>query len=256
MTLTRRQACPSLADTTCGINPRSGPLFSRLGVINRDDNGRIMASRILALLIWAAVAASLAYWGLKWLAQATPVPPNATVAALDNAARGDLRKLLTGPVTVEPNQPDPSAASVLAGRIKLLGVVAPRQEGDRGGLALLSIDGKPPRAVHTGATVDGDMVLLAVNQRGVDIGLAGGPPAVKLDLPLLPMASTGSLPPPTGVEMNQQAINNAYAQPPAMPGAVPDINSGMAGAPEGMPVAPPSTSTGRPPMRRGHPMPP
>lgn len=254
MTLTRRQACPSLTGTTCGINPRSGALFSRLGVINRDDNGRIMASRILALLIWAAVAASLAYWGLKWLAQATPVPPNATVAALDNAARGDLRKLLTGPATVEPNQPDPSAASVLAGRIKLLGVVAPRHEGEHSGLALLSVDGKPPRAVHVGATVDGDMVLLAVNQRGADIGPAAGPAAVKLDLPLLPMAATGSLPPPTGVstEMSPTAINNAYAQPPAAPGAVPDINSGMAGAPEGMPVAP----SGRPPVRRGRPMPP
>lgn len=219
-----------------------------------------MASRILALLIWAAVAASLAYWGLKWLAQATPVPPNATVAGLDNAARGDLRKLLTGPAAVEPNQPDPSAASVLAGRIKLLGVVAPRHEGDRSGLALLSVDGKPPRAVHVGTTVDGDMVLLAVNQRGADIGPAAGPAAVKLDLPLLPMAATGSLPPPTGVstETSPAAINSAYTQPQpqAMPGAVPDINSGMAGAPEGMPVAPPTGNQAPPQRRRGRPMPP
>jgi len=98
-----------------------------------------MASRILALLIWAAVAASLAYWGLRWLAQPTAVPANATAVSLDNAARGDLRKLLTGPRTADPAQPDPSAASVLAGRIKLLGVVAPRTDGDKGGLAL------PPR---------------------------------------------------------------------------------------------------------------
>jgi len=27
-----------------------------------------MASRFFALLTWAAVAASLAYWGLRWLA--------------------------------------------------------------------------------------------------------------------------------------------------------------------------------------------
>jgi general secretion pathway protein C len=192
-----------------------------------------MASRILALLIWAAVAASLAYWGLRWLAQPTAVPANATAVSLDNAARGDLRKLLTGPAAaVEPNQPDPSLASVLAGRLKLVGVVAPRHEGERGGLALLSIDGKPPRAVRTGGLVDGEMVLLAVSQRGAEIGPASGPAAVKLDLPLMPAAATGSLPPPTGVTTESpsgmQSNNGAN-------GAAPDINSSMAGAPEGMP---------------------
>ena len=189
-----------------------------------------MASRILALLIWAAVAASLAYWGLRWLAQPTAVPANATSVSLDNAARGDLRKLLTGPRTADPAQPDPNAASVLAGRIKLLGVVAPRAEGDKGGLALLSVDGKPPRAVRAGSAVDGDMVLLAVSQRGAEIGPAAGPAAVKLDLPLLPAAATGALPPPTGFTTGEPAV-----APQQMPGAVPDINSGMAGTPEGMP---------------------
>jgi general secretion pathway protein C len=187
-----------------------------------------MASRILALLIWAAVAASLAYWGLRWLAQPTAVPANATAVSLDNAARGDMRKLLTGPAVVaDARQPDPSTASMLAERIKLLGVVAPRHEGDKGGLALLSIDGKPARAVRAGASVDGDMVLLTVSQRGAEIGPAAGPAAVKLDLPLLPAAATGSLPPPTGF--------SAETPPPAMSGGEPDTNSGMAGSPEGMP---------------------
>lgn len=203
-----------------------------------------MASRILALLIWAAVAASLAYWGLRWLAQPTAVPANATAVSLDSAARGDLSKLLTGPPVADPTQPDPSAASVLAGRIKLVGVVAPRHEGDKGGLALLSVDGKPPRAVRAGGTVDGDMVLLAVSQRGAEIGPAAGPAAVKLDLPLLPGAATGSLPPPTG-------FSTGEAPPPQqMPGAVPDINSGMAGTPEGMPQGMPGQFNGNPPPVR------
>lgn len=191
-----------------------------------------MASRIFALIIWAAVAASLAYWGLRWFGQPTAVPANATAVSLDSAARGDMRKLLTGPATVaDPAQPDPTAASMLAQRIKLVGVVAPRNEGDKGGLALLSIDGKPARAVRAGGSVDGDMVLLTVNQRGAEIGPAAGPAAVRLDLPLLPAAATGSLPPPEGF--------SAGMPPPApqqMPGAVPDPASGMAGTPEGMPL--------------------
>ncbi|MBA4109167.1 MAG: hypothetical protein C0487_06200 [Leptothrix sp. (in: Bacteria)] len=189
-----------------------------------------MASRILALFIWAAVAASLAYWGLRWLAQPTAVPANATAVSLDNAARGDMRKLLTGPAAAaDPGQPDPTAASMLAERIKLLGVVAPRNDGDKGGLALLSVDGKPARAVRAGGSVDGDMVLLTVNQRGAEIGPAAGPATVRLDLPLLPAAATGSLPPPTGFTAEAPA-------PQQMPGARPDINSGMAGSPEGMPM--------------------
>ncbi|RZI81296.1 MAG: hypothetical protein EOP38_19745 [Rubrivivax sp.] len=206
-----------------------------------------MASRILALLIWAAVAASLAYWGLKWLAQPTSVPANATAVYLDNAARGDMRKLLTGPAAVaDPATPDPSAASVLAGRIKLLGVVAPRQEGDRGGLALLSVDGKPPRAIRAGGSVDGDMVLLAVTQRGAEIGPAAGPAAVKLDLPLLPAATTGSLPPPTGISTEGAPQQQSYNEPQAAPGATPDMNSSMAGSPEGLPTPPANTGRPRP----------
>ena len=203
-----------------------------------------MASRILALLIWAAVAASLAFWGLRWLGPPTAVPANATSVSLDNAARGDMRKLLMGPAAVNPSQPDPSAASMLAERIKLLGVVAPRHDGDAGGLALLSVDGKPARAVRAGHAVDGDLVLLAVSQRGAEIGPASGPAAVKLELPLLPMAATGSLPPPTG-------FSSSATQPIQQPAAMPDPNSGMAGAPEGMPVpqqspVPNSTQRDRP----------
>ena len=37
-----------------------------------------MSSRLSALVIWAAVAASLAYWGLRWLAQPIAVPANFT----------------------------------------------------------------------------------------------------------------------------------------------------------------------------------
>lgn len=84
-----------------------------------------MASRIAALLIWAAVAASLAYWGLRWFAPPVGVPHNAAPVTLETGVRGDIQRLLTGPVRTEGPQANPSAASALASRIKVIGVMAP-----------------------------------------------------------------------------------------------------------------------------------
>ena len=191
-----------------------------------------MASRIFALIIWAAVAASLAYWGLRWLARPTGVPPNATAVSMDAGSQGDLRRLLAGPIKASgPAQPDATAASALASRMKLLGVVAPRQENDHSGVALLSIDGKPPKAIRVGGVIEGDTVLQSLTQRGASIGPAGGPAAATLDLPLLPPPATGALPPPQGVTTSDGA------QPP---------NNGMLGAPEGAPAGGPPHGLRRP----------
>jgi general secretion pathway protein C len=187
------------------------------GALNNHHNGRIMASRIFALIIWAAVAASLAYWGLRWLAPPTGVPAHATPVSLEGGAQGEVRRLLAGPPKAASgaNQGAQSAASALVARLRLLGVVAPRQDGAPGGVALLSIDGKPPRAVRVGGVIDGETVLLALTQRGASIGPAGGPAAATLDLPLLPAPSTGSLPPPTGASVSESnGMQPVSAKPP------------------------------------------
>lgn len=187
-----------------------------------------MASRIFALIIWAAVAASLAYWGLRWLARPTGVPANATPVSLDGGAQGDLHRLLAGPVKAAAPTADPSAASALASRLKLIGVVAPRTEGDGTGVALLSIDGKPPRAVRVGGIIDGDMVLQSLTQRGAAVGTADGTSSTTLDLPLLPSASTGALPPVSGF-----STNDGTSAPPPPGGMV--SATGSLSAPEGGP---------------------
>lgn len=163
-----------------------------------------MSSRLSALVIWAAVAASLAYWGLRWLAQPIAVPANATPVSMDGGAKGDFRRLLAGPATAAPQGIDPNALSALAGRIQLQGAFASVQ-GARG-VALLSVDGQPARAVRVGQMVDGDMVLQRVDASGAQIGLPDGPTALTLPLPTLPPPATGTLPPPTGVST---AMNNA-----------------------------------------------
>jgi len=152
-----------------------------------------MTARVFAFLLWDGVAASLAYWGLRWLAPPTGVPPQAGTVSLGRAAQGDLRKLLAAPAQAGAVAAEPSAAAALSGRLRLLGVVAPRQPADGGGLALLSLDGKPPRAVRAGAAVDGNLVLLSITQRSVEIGPASGPATVRLDLPALPAPATGTL---------------------------------------------------------------
>ena len=206
-----------------------------------------MASRIFALIIWAAVAASLAYWGLRWLARPTSVPPNAMPVSMDSGTQGDLRRLLTGPTKASgPAQPDVTAASALASRMKLLGVVAPREADDHTGVALLSIDGKPPKAIRVGGAIEGDTVLQSLTQRGASIGPAGGPAAATLDLPLLPPPATGSLPPPEGV--TRSSGNNAASPPPPM-NAQPGATGSLGGAPEG---APSGNLTGMPPSGPGN----
>lgn len=184
-------------------------------------NGLTMASRILALLIWAAVAASIAYWGLRWLANPTAVPANASAVSLGNAGKGDPHRLLASAVKASgPAAPDDGQNAMLAGRIKLIGVVAPRHPQDQGGVALISIDGKPPRAIRIGGVVDGNHVLRLLTQRSAEIGPVDGPTAVTLDLPTLPPPATGALPPVAGLSVEAppgMAPHTGVTPPPMVP---------------------------------------
>jgi general secretion pathway protein C len=169
------------------------------------DNVLIMLSRFFALLIWGAVALGAAFWGLRWFGKSMTVPPGTASATMDNGLRGDVSKLLAGPAKPVDAVAAPTQQAALAGRLQLLGVVAPRQEGGHTGVALLVLDGKPARAYRLGQMVDGELVVQSISQRQVQIGAQGGPAAVSLDLPLMPAAATGSLPPPTGAISNQGA---------------------------------------------------
>ena len=105
-----------------------------------------MSSRLLSLLIWAAVAAAAVYWGLRLWVRPLPVPAQAVVAVSQLPASGDLTRLLgAAPPQPAPNEP----VAVADSRFRLLGVVAPRA-GQASGLALVSVDGKPARAVAVG----------------------------------------------------------------------------------------------------------
>jgi|APDOM4702015023_1054809.scaffolds.fasta_scaffold14869_2 general secretion pathway protein C len=154
-----------------------------------------MSARLVAFVIWAAVAASAVFWLMR-LAATSPVAPAHTVAvAASTAPRGDLTRVLGAPpASAGPSAPL-AAEPALASRFKLLGVAAPRQGGDRSGIALIVVDGKPARGFKVGSTVDGDIVLQSVHPRGAALGPRGNNAQVNLELPALPTAAASPRPP-------------------------------------------------------------
>jgi len=163
-----------------------------------------MTAKWWAFGLWAAVAASAVFWGLKLFVPGTPVPPHASVAALAASPRGDLTRLL-GADPVAPVAALPPASA----RFQLVGVVAPRSAfPSREGVALIAMDGKPPKAYRVGATLEDNLVLQSVAQRGASLGPRGGAATVALDIPPPAPAATGALP-------------QAGAPPAALPSLVP-----------------------------------
>ena len=130
-----------------------------------NDNRR-MPARLSAFVIWALVAASAVFWGLR-LAVRSPQAPAYTVSVGEAASvGGDLTRLLGTP-------PAAAAATVatpeIAARFRLTGVMAPKPPATQG-VALIAVDGKLPRAFRVGASIDGDLVLQSVSLRTAAIG--------------------------------------------------------------------------------------
>lgn len=172
-----------------------------------------MLLRWVSMCVWALVAASAVFWGLRLFTRASPVPPQTQVADLSGAARGDLGRVLG--VDAAPAQaaaqPEPTADA----RFSLVGVVSPRGPANTvGGVALISVDGKAPKAYKLGALVDGQNVLQAVSARGVSLGPQGGPALVALNIPPPQAPATGQLPP-----LQQGGAGPVVRPMPSMPPA-------------------------------------
>lgn len=141
----------------------------------------------MTLLVWAAVLAGAVAWGLPLFTQSTPVPAGASLAAPSAPAGANLARLL-GQAPLEPVVEAPMV--VADSRFRLLGVVAPRP-GRASGLALISVDGKPARAVGVGRELEPGLRVLTVAHRQVELGAGGGAPSVTLSLPPLAEAQRG-----------------------------------------------------------------
>ncbi len=197
------------------------------------DHNRPMSSRLTSLLIWAAVAASVVYWALQLGVRATPVPAGAQVASAAPPPAGNLARLL-GVVPVQAVAQE--AATPADARFRLVGVVAPRAGGS-GGLALISIDGKPARAIGVGREVEPGLRLLTVSHRQAELGAAGASGMV-LALPSLPEANRGR--PGEGAAPGMPS--GTMRRPGDMP-AQPGMQGSQSG---GMPAAPFQLGAGAP----------
>ena len=195
-----------------------------------------------SLLIWSVVAATAAAWTMRLGSQSQPVPAHATTASTAAAVGGDLSRLFGQPPAA-PVAAAPVAAAVPADdRFKLLGVVAPRV-GTTTGLALISVDGKPARAVGLGREVEPGVRVIKVSHRQVDLGPGGTEPAtVSLTLQALPEPNRGR-PDQAGSPMAGGVADSVMPAP------------GMAGPAPGAPGLPPAGAAFRGARPGGIPMP-
>ena len=163
-----------------------------------------MLARLSAFVIWALVAATAVFWGLRLFVTAPSAPPSAVAVGDAAAVRVDLSRLL-GAAPVAPV----AVVAEVSSRFRLLGIMAPLGSvtGKPQGLALIAIDGKLARAYRVGAALDGELVLQSVSLRSATIGPAGGASTLKLDLPVLPTAATGTLITPSTQPTPQAAFS-------------------------------------------------
>lgn len=143
--------------------------------------------------VWALAAGSALFWAFKVFVTPPAAPLHTQTAAPTAALQGDLSRLLGA------DAPPPAAAAAEApvadARFQLVGVVSPRSpRAAKEGLALIAVDGKPPRAYRVGAVVDGTTVLQTVAARGVTLGPRDGAAVVALNLAPPAPPATGALP--------------------------------------------------------------
>lgn len=209
-----------------------------------------MLARLSAFVIWAFVAATAVFWGLRLWVQAPGAPVYAVAVGDATAGRADLTRLLgSAPVAQAVIAPLPEAAS----RFRLLGIVAPKYPAANvptRGVALITIDGQMPKAYAVGASLEGDMVLQSVSLRTVSIGPERGPSAVTLELPPLVPPATGVLGGGRGIGssgtgssgIGSPGAGSSTTSGPGTgaPGFVPPTSS-PSFLPPGQPVPPPPT---------------
>ena len=155
-----------------------------------------MVVRLIAFCVWALAAGSAVFWALRVGVQPGGLPAHALPVAAEVANSAAVVRMLGGSSNPVATAAAPEPA--LAGRFRLIGVMAPASASGGSGVALISVDGKNAKPVALGGTVDGELVLQSLSQR-----TAAAPP------PAPPVPSPPPPPPPP--------VQQSTAAPPAVP---------------------------------------
>jgi general secretion pathway protein C len=136
--------------------------------------------RLAAFLLALLLAATVVFWIMRWpSAEIGPALPLAQVRDELPAANSTLMARLLGQADVtEEAKAAPSAAS----RFLLTGIIA---SGRGRGVALVSIDGKPPKPYREGSQIEEGWMLQSVEPRSIALATdAKAPVGLRLELPV------------------------------------------------------------------------
>jgi general secretion pathway protein C len=193
--------------------------------------------RFVTFLVWLLAAASAVYWALRFVqgpvapASAAVALPSSGVGAVDTLA---LAKGLGGGQVAASSAEIPVVPSNLqASRFVLTGV-AVRRGAPSQSIALIAVDGKPPRPCRVGSPLADGVVLHSVSV-GKAMLAAGtdAAPGLTLELPQLTSAVAGN------VQVSRPAISALPAS--IMPTPVANPTANAAPAPVQRPARPLAT---------------
>lgn len=195
--------------------------------------------RFATFLVWLVAAGCAVYWALKFVTgpsaplSAAVAAPAAGLGVVDTQA---LARGLGGGKTALTNPTEVAAApsAFQASRFVLTGVVV-QKTGSSRGVALIAVDGKPPRPYRVGTQLADGVVLHSVSAgKAMLASAADAPPGLTLELPQLTTALAGT------------ALATRPAMP-SMPSAIPSISAPLAATQAANPMAAPGIPGQRPP---------
>ncbi|KMW47120.1 type II secretion system protein N [Ralstonia insidiosa] len=190
------------------------------------------SSRLLSLVLFAALCALLTHWVLTLSSlRALSVPREARVAQTDALETGASVTLFGGGPQTGPRD------------VQVAGVVADLTDGT--GAAIVSVDGGPPQAVRAGKSLSSNLKLVEIKARSVVIERNGA----RQEIPLPASAVVAGVSPANRNAPSQPLPPSGAAAPMATPIAPPPpavpnnpANTAMPGAM--LPIAPAQMNTG------------
>lgn len=159
---------------------------------------RPLWNRFATFVIWLLAAGCVVYWALKFVRGPVAPPASSVAAPPSGGGHSDAQALARG---LGGGQAPASSGTAIvaaatsvfqAARFVLTGVVVQKASNQRG-VALIAVDGKPPRPYRVGAQLAEGVVLHSVSAgKAMLAASTDAAPALSLELPQLSSAIAGT----------------------------------------------------------------